>query len=139
MDSARSYTLDEILRYLNVDLAAFTLLCAFCDSPLDFADRARFAVSQLKVLVKDFAFAGACIQCRRLLAKEEARKYSVCVGEADFVEAMTGKHIVHVTVRCVSCLGLLSATEKLIAKADHQPFNLVRHTWRGTCKFCKEL
>lgn len=135
--SLKGHTLLELCRYLNVSLQSFTLSCTFCNSVLDAIDKANFAASQLKVVVRDFAFKGACITCRRELAAQEKRRYLVCVGEADLVEAMTGTGIVHCTVRCLNCLALLSASEKLVAKGCCQPFYLVRHFWRAQCRNCR--
>nr|ATP66834.1 E6 protein [Rodent papillomavirus] len=139
MDVAKEYTLEQLLRFLNVDLDTFIFPCAFCTNILDSNDKKRFAASQLKVVVKDFTFKGACITCRRKLAFAERRKYQSCVGEADLVECMTGTGIVHLTIRCISCLGLLSASEKLVAKANLDPFYLVRSMWRGKCRLCFSL
>lgn len=136
MDSAKDYTLEQLLRFLNVDLDTFILPCAFCPTVLDSVDKKRYQASKLKVVVKDFTFQGACIVCRRKLAYAEKLKYLSCVGEADLVEAMTGTNIVHTTVRCIKCLSLLSASEKLNAKSQNVPFYLVRQLWRGHCRLC---
>lgn len=139
MDLGKGYTLDEVLRYHNKDVVDFTISCAFCSATMDVNEKARFIHARLKCVVKDFGFKGACIVCRRQLACKERLLHTRLTGEADLLECMTGKNIVFVTVRCVSCLALLSAAEKLDAKASHLPFHLVRHIWRGYCSFCKPL
>ncbi|AEI00709.1 E6 [Apodemus sylvaticus papillomavirus 1] len=139
MDVAKDYTLNQLLRFLDVSLTDFILPCAFCPSFLDLNDKQRFAASELRVVVKDFTFQGACLRCRKKLAFAERQKYQSCIGEGDLVEAMWGTGIVHITVRCIRCLGLLSASEKLLAKANYQPFYLVRSLWRGHCRLCFNL
>lgn len=133
----KGYTLLDLCRYYDVSPSSFPLDCTFCDCVLDDVDRASFAASKLKVVVRNLQYKGACIKCRRALAAEEKFKYLVCVGEADLVEAMCGTGIVHCSVRCVSCLALLSASEKLVAKGGCQPFYLVRHLWRAQCRHCR--
>lgn len=139
MDSSKEYTLEQLLRFLNVSLEDFLLPCAFCPNLLALNDKERFASSKLKVMVKNFAFHAACLTCRKKLAYAERAKYQTCVGEADLVEAMCGTGIVHVTIRCIRCLGLLSASEKLLAKHSLMPFFLVRSMWRGHCRLCFSL
>lgn len=129
-------TLPQLLRYLNVDPATFTFPCAFCSVCLDIYDKARFATSNLKVVYKDKTYKGCCLSCRCKLAAAERQRYLVCTGEGDLVEAMCGTGIVHCAIRCVVCLALLTASEKLLAKVNRHPFFLVRHMWRGFCRHC---
>ncbi|AEI00702.1 E6 [Mus musculus papillomavirus type 1] len=137
MEIGKGYTLEEVLRYSNKDVVDFHLSCAFCSTTMDHNEKARFLHAKLKCVVRDFAFKGACIVCRRQLACKEKLLHTRVTGEADLVECMAGKNIVFVTVRCVTCLALLTASEKLDAKACGLPFHLVRHMWRGYCGFCK--
>ncbi|ABB85352.1 E6 [Micromys minutus papillomavirus 1] len=137
MELCREYTLEQLLKFLNVTLDTLMLPCHFCSSFMDLNNKASYLASQLKVIVKDCCFKGACIKCRRKLAFAERQKYQVCVGEADLVEAMVGSHVINLTVRCSECLALLTASEKLDAKCELQTFILVRHMWRTSCRACR--
>lgn len=137
MDFETEFTLDELLRFLDVSLQDLLLPCHFCPTLLELHDKASFADSKLKVVTRDCTFRAACIPCRRKLAYCERQRFLVCTAEGDFVEAMSGTGIVHCPVRCVNCLALLSASEKLLAKAEHLPFFLVRHMWRSSCRLCR--
>lgn len=136
MELIEGFTLLQLLRFLNVSLETIILPCNFCFTVLGILDKASFAASKLKVVVRDKCYKGACISCRRALAAAEKKKYLVCLGEGDLVEAMCGTGIVHCTIRCVECLALLSASEKLVAKANLRTFYLVRHMWRTQCRNC---
>lgn len=131
--------LPTLLSALNVNIDVILLPCVFCGGFCTLQDKLDFLMSGLKVVWKNNCFHAACKVCRRVIAAEEDYRYRECTVEADFIERCTGKSILDVTVRCIACMHLLGASEKLLAKANNKPFYLVRKVWRGSCRYCFAL
>ncbi|CDI44925.1 E6 protein [Mesocricetus auratus papillomavirus 1] len=128
--------LPALIQLLNTDVTRIVLYCLFCDRPLSMQDKFDYFGAGLKVVCRKGGMRIACMSCRRALAYAEDLRHRQCTAEGDLVERITGKSLLHIDVRCIACLCRLGPSEKLLAKASHKPFYLVRSLWRGPCRKC---
>nr|WES10426.1 E6 protein [Rodent papillomavirus] len=131
MELIEGFTLLQLLRFLNVSLETIILPCNFCFTVLGILDKASFAASKLKVVVRDKCYKGACISCRRALAAAEKKKYLVCW------ERGTSWKLCVVLGLCIVQLDVYSAWLCFLRQRNLLPRLILEHF--TLCAICGEL
>ncbi|AXQ03947.1 E6 [Canine papillomavirus 21] len=133
---ARPTTVVGLSEALKKQAADVPVPCIFCGGLLTVEDKIRFDFKALCIIWRGDTPYGACIACCKYRARADCVLHAKCTLEGDGVEALCGKSLNCIVVRCTSCLGLLSRREKREACRRHSPFILVRSCWRNTCGDC---
>lgn len=128
--------LDEYCERFGLSFFDVKLPCLFCNFELDLQELAEFHLKTLSLIWKDNACFAACKRCIRLSARFERENYCRCSVPSDAIENVTGQKLCELTIRCYLCYKRLDQAEKIDCIAANEDFLLIRHHWRGVCRFC---
>nr|UUA80635.1 E6 [Erethizon dorsatum papillomavirus 2] len=131
-------SIKDLAAFYQADPEDIYLLCLGCKKELSSEELHVFDAKEFRVLWRRGCPFGFCNSCIGILALHDFCLYRECTLEGDGVEKLTGISLVKLQVRCINCLGALSATEKLGCAKLGVPFSRVRQQWRGLCRKCYE-
>lgn len=129
--------LSDLLERSDEQLEGVYLQCIFCTAPLDFRDLVHFDQSELNILWRDEQPFGSCLQCCKKAGYLEFCNFYECTIPGYALESYTGNSLLDIEIRCFSCLGLLSLSQKLEHVWGFLPFHKVRNRWKGCCPQCR--
>lgn len=137
MEQPTPRTLLEYCARFSVDLGSAKLPCLFCNNLCSAEDLQQFIEKNLRLVWKSNRECFACCEkCLWASAKYEYENHFQCIVRTDSVEAISGKSLDVLVVRCVNCLTELSLEEKYAAYLYDLEYILVRGGWRSFCKTC---
>lgn len=131
-------SLDEYCKIFKVSFFDLRLLCIFCKFPTSLEDLASFYNKRLSLVWRENKAHACCSKCIRLSAAVEREQYCLCIVNCCILDALVGKPLKDISMRCVHCYALLDYAEKLDACASDRKVFLVRGSWRTECRNCAE-
>ena len=136
MDVSRPLSLEEYCRHFDISIFDLNIPCIFCRFVLNIEHLASFANKTLSLIWRDNRAYACCISCARLSAKFESERYYQCSIRAVDIEAVLGKPLHTLIIRCCECLRLLDIVEKYDCVCRDGYFHVVRSSLKGLCRFC---
>jgi hypothetical protein len=137
MEGTQPRSLDEYCSVFKVDFFNVRLRCIFCLFYASLTDLANFFDKKLSLVWRGETPYVCCIRCARHSAKIDREKYTLCAVKCDILDAVVGKPLKEIVIRCSACFALLDQAEKLDACAREQLVLLIRGHWRTECRLCK--
>nr|AYA93712.1 MAG: E6 protein [Human papillomavirus] len=129
-------SLDEYCKIYQINFFDLRMLCIFCKFPTSLQDLASFHTKRLSIVWRDNTPHACCMKCIRLSAIVEKEQYCMCIVNCCFLDALVGKPLKDISMRCVQCYSLLDYAEKLDACASEREVYLIRGYWRTDCRDC---
>lgn len=136
MADDRPKTLEQYCAYFNTSFFDLHIPCIFCSCVLTSQDLASFTLKTLNLVFRDPDYYACCANCCCLSARFEFEKHCKCAVRAVNIEAVSGKHLHELSVRCHNCLHLLDIAEKYDKVCRDEFFYFVRNQWRALCRNC---
>lgn len=131
-------SLDDYCKVYQIDIFTLRLPCIFCGFFAGFEDLASFYIKRLSVIWRFNRPYVCCIKCVRHSAIVEREKYCQCSVKCSLLDAVVGKELKDIVIRCILCYGLLDYAEKIDACVSDRLVYLVRGHWRTECRNCVE-
>nr|AYA93641.1 MAG: E6 protein [Human papillomavirus] len=136
MADERPRTLEQYCAYFNTSFFDLHLSCIFCGCVLTTQDLASFSCKGLNLVLRNSKYFACCTICCCVSARFEFDKHCKCSVRALNIEAVSGKHLHELTVRCHNCLQLLDIAEKYDTLCRDDCFYFVRQQWKALCRKC---
>nr|AYA94859.1 MAG: E6 protein [Human papillomavirus] len=128
--------LNEYCRLHNINFFDLRLLCVFCKFVCSPEDLAAFFTKNLSLVYKCNIAYACCLKCLKLTANYERERYSQCIVKSSVIDAVAGKCLEDLIVRCLYCYALLDVLEKKECLNRDEDIHLVRGHWRSSCRNC---
>lgn len=138
MEANHPRSLDEYCTTFETSFFNLRLRCIFCMFYASLPDLADFFVKKLSIVWRHGCPFVCCQKCARHSAKIDREKYTLCIVNCNILDAVVGKPLSEILIRCSSCFAVLDNAEKLDACAREQPVLLIRGNWRTECRTCKQ-
>lgn len=129
-------SLDEYCKYFEIDFFSLRLRCIFCLFYTSFEDLAAFHTKKLNIVWRHNLPFVCCTKCCRHSALIEKQKYFQCSVKCRILDAVVGKPITEIYMRCTWCFALLDCAEKVDLCARDDLALLIRGYWRADCRNC---
>nr|AYA94674.1 MAG: E6 protein [Human papillomavirus] len=128
--------LDEYCQFYQIDFFSLRLPCIFCLFYPSLQDLADFYCKKLNIVWRKNVPYVCCSKCCKHSALLERQKFFQCSVKCSILDAVVGKPLKEIVIRCVSCFALLDYAEKLDLCTRDDVVLLVRGHWRGDCRNC---
>ena len=129
-------SLDEYCRFYQIDFFDLRLPCIFCKFYTSLQDLGNFYIKRLSIVWRGNRPFACCMRCIRHSAVYEREQYCQCFVNCAFLDAVVGKPLHEIVIRCISCYALLDYAEKIDAFNAERAVFLVRGHWRTECREC---
>lgn len=137
MEANLPRSLNEYCDYFKINFFDLRLRCIFCLFYTSLTDLADFHTKKLSIVYRNNLPFVCCIKCARHSARIDREKYTLCSVNCSILDAVVGKPLKEIIIRCCTCFALLDDAEKADACAREQAVLLIRGNWRTECRNCK--
>nr|AXU25210.1 E6 protein [Human papillomavirus] len=138
MDEHFPRSLDDYCKTYQIDFFTLRLPCIFCGFYASIQDLASFYSKRLSIVWRHNRPFVSCMKCVRHSAIVERQKFCQCCVKCTDLDAVVGRSLRDIVIRCISCYGLLDYAEKIDACVSERLVYLVRGHWRTECRECVE-
>lgn len=136
MDPLQPLRLDAFCHRYGISFFDLAIPCVFCQQVCCLKDLADFHERKLSLAWRDGDPYAACNPCLTATAKYERLKYTQCCGKLCNLDAIVGKPLDAIPVRCHLCFSLLDVQAKAEGSVKFRDAFLIRGYWRSWCGKC---